>query len=323
MEVVFSESAAGCLSVAAHKRKFTDAISSAIIVGVAEENQSQNQEEIQKIVKESEQKERINWESMIPLEIERNDIFCFPLSLSFGDITEQEIGEQREKALKCLVNFYPDDVKPAALEMLSTAKKNLKELFCRAKKGESIRNWTSDTPDETCGFYWLINQLKSIGFENLDINYIKLPDFHVMPDGTVVMYSGWGEVAPHQWGNLARLGQKLPANYMYALSFRWDQLKQENAPLRAVVNRQLVSVPEDFYDSFIFRELNKQEDEFMEAYLIGKVLGNYSLGIGDSFLALRIEKFIKDGILQPITKAKSEDPSYHRMLRKANKQPSV
>ena len=319
MEVVFSESAAGCLSVAAHKRKFTDAISSAIIVGVAEENQSQNQEEIQKIVKESEQKERINWESMIPLEIERNDIFCFPLSLSFGDITEQEIGEQREKALKCLVNFYPDDVKPAALEMLSTAKKNLKELFCRAKKGESIRNWTSDTPDETCGFYWLINQLKSIGFENLDINYIKLPDFHVMPDGTVVIYSGWEEVAPHQWGNLARLGQKLPANYMYALSFRWDQLKQENAPLRAVVNRQLVSVPEDFYDSFIFRELNKQQDEFMEAYLIGKVLGNYSLGIGDSFLALRIEKFIKDGILQPITKAKSEDPSYHRMLRKASK----
>ena len=129
MEVVFSESAAGCLSVATHKRELTDAVSSAIIVGVAGENQSQNQEKIQKIVKESEQKERINRESMIPLEIERNDIFCFPLSLSFGDITEQEIGDQREKALKCFVNFYPDDVKPAALEMLSTAKKNLKELL--------------------------------------------------------------------------------------------------------------------------------------------------------------------------------------------------
>lgn len=62
MEVVFSESAAGCLSVATHKRELTDAVSSAIIVGVAGENQSQNQEEIQKIVKESEQKERINRE---------------------------------------------------------------------------------------------------------------------------------------------------------------------------------------------------------------------------------------------------------------------
>lgn len=323
MEVVFSESAAGCLSVAAHKRKFTDAVSSAIIVGAAGESQSQNQEEIQKMVMESQNKERINWENMIPLEIERKDILCFPVALSIGEITEQEIGKQRESAITNLMSVYPEMGNTVALEMLSTAKKNLKELFCRAKKGESIRIWTSDTPDETCGFYWLINQLKSIGFENLDINYIKLPDFHVMPDGTVVMYSGWGEVAPHQWGNLARLGQKLPVNYMYALSFCWDQLKQENAPLRAVVNRQLVSVPEDFYDSFIFRELNKQEDEFMEAYLIGKVLGNYSLGIGDSFLALRIEKFIKDGILQPITKAKSEDPSYHRMLRKANKQPSV
>ena len=65
MEVVFSESVAGCLSVATHKRIFTDAVSSTIIVGVAEENQSQNQEEIQKIVKESEQKERINWKNEV------------------------------------------------------------------------------------------------------------------------------------------------------------------------------------------------------------------------------------------------------------------
>ena len=202
------------------------------------------------------------------------------------------------------MSVYPEMGNTVALEMLSTAKKNLKELLCRAKKGESIRIWTSDAPDEACGFYWLIDQLKFLGFDNLDITYIKLPDFHIMPDGTVVMYSGWGEVAPHQWGHLARLGRKLPVNYMHALSFRWDQLKQENAPLRAVVNRQLVSVSEDFYDSFIFRELNSQEDEFMEAYLIGKVLGNYSLGISDSFLALRIEKFIKDGILQSHRKSR-------------------
>lgn len=220
MEVVFSESAAGCLSVAAHKRKFTDAVSSAIIVGAAGESQSQNQEEIQKMVMESQNKERINWENMIPLEIERKDILCFPVALSIGEITEQEIGKQRESAITNLMSVYPE------------------------------------------------------------------------------------------MGNTVN---------MHALSFRWDQLKQENAPLRAVVNRQLVSVSEDFYDSFIFRELNSQEDEFMEAYLIGKVLGNYSLGISDSFLALRIEKFIKDGILQPITKAKSEDPSYHRMLRKVGK----
>lgn len=316
IEILFSESAAGCLSVAACNGKNIGGVSSAIIVGEDGENQTSNQEEIQKMIRESEEKERRNWEKAIPIEIDRKDILCFPVALSIGDITEQELGKQRNAALQKLMSIYPDDIKPAALEMIDTAKKSLKELFKRTEKGEAIRVWTSDIPDEACGFCWLIDQLKSIGFENLDITYVKLPDFHVMPDGTVVLYSGWGEVAPHQWGHLASYGQKLPVNYMYALSFRWQQLKKENAPLRAVVNRQLVSVPETFYDSFILRELEDQGDEFMEANLIGKVIGKYSLGIGDSFIALRIDSFINDGMLKPITQAKPEDPYYHRMLRK-------
>lgn len=316
IEILFSESAAASLSVAACNGKNIGGVSSAIIVGEDGESQASNQEEIQKMIREHEEKERINWEKAIPIEIDRKDILCFPVALSIGDITEQELGKQRNAALQKLMSIYPDDIKPAALEMIDTAKKSLKELFKRTEKGEAIRVWTSDIPDEACGFCWLIDQLKSIGFENLDITYVKLPDFHVMPDGTVVLYSGWGEVAPHQWGHLASYGQKLPVNYMYALSFRWQQLKKENAPLRAVVNRQLVSVPETFYDSFILRELEDQGDEFMEANLIGKVIGKYSLGISDSLIALRIDSFINDGMLKPITQAKPEDPYYHRMLRK-------
>lgn len=233
-----------------------------------------------------------------------------------GSITEDEIGKQREETLQNLVSFYPDEEKEAAEEMQETARKNLDNLLIRAQEGEAIRVWSSDLPDEACGFCWLIDQLKPIGYNNLDITYVKLPDFHVMPDKTVVIYSGWGEVSPHQWGNLAKSGEKVPANYMHALSFRWEQLKRENATLRAVVNRQLVSVPDTFYDAFILRELEAQEDEFMEAMLIGKVLGKYSLGISDGLIALRIEQFIKEGKLEVITNAKPQDPSYHRMLRK-------
>lgn len=316
IEILFSESAAASLLVAACNGKNIGGVSSAIIVGEEGESLASNQEEIQKMLREHEEKERINWEKAIPLEIARTDILCFPLSLSVGEITEPGIGEQRKSTLQKLMSIYPDNIKPAALEMTDTAKKSLKELFDRAKKGEAIRIWTSDTPDEACGFCWLIDQLKPIGFENLDITYVKLPDFHVMPDGTVVLYSGWGEVAPHQWGHLLSCSQKLPVNYMHALSFRWQQLKKENAPLRAVVNRQLVSVPETFYDSFILRELEEQEDEFIEAKLIGKVIGKYSLGISDSLIAMRIDSFINDGMLKPITQPKPEDPHYHRMLRK-------
>lgn len=315
IEVVFSDSAAGCLSVAAGKN-YIGGVSSAIIMSDETNSEIPNQDKIQEMIKESEEKERLSWEKAIPLDVERKDILCFSLALSIGSITEAEIGKQREETLQNLVSVYPDEEKQAAEEMQETARKNLDVLLIRAQKGEPIRVWSSDLPDEACGFCWLIDQLKPIGYNNLDITYVKLPDFHVMPDKTVVIYSGWSEVAPHQWGYLAKSGKKIPANYMHALSFRWQQLKRENASLRAVVNGQLVSVPDTFYDPFILRELEVQENEFMEAVLIGKVLGKYSLGIGDGLIALRIEQFIKEGKLEVITQAEPQDPSYHRMLRK-------
>ena len=105
---------------------------------------------------------------------------------------------------------------------------------------------------------------------------------------------------------------------MHGLAIRWQQLKKENAPLRLVINRQLVSAPETIYDSFILRELDAQPDEFMEARVIGNVLGKYGLGICDAWIALRIEQFIKDGMLEALTQPGSEDPIYHRILRKRN-----
>ena len=316
LEVIFSDSAAGCLKVASGNGNYVGGVSSAIIVGKNGDDQTADQKDIQKMISESEERERLNWGKAIPLNIERKDILCFPLALSTGDITEDGIGKQRLSALQMLVSIYPDEVMRASQDMFTTAQKSFEELLSRVENGESIRVWTSNVPDDACGLCWMIEQLKHIGFEHLDITCVKLPEFHVMPDNTVVTYSGWGEVAPHQWGHLALLGQKLPADYMHGLSLRWQQLKKENAPLRAVVNRSLVSVPESFYDSFILQELDAEEDEFMEARVIGKVLGKYSLGISDSLVAIRIEQFIKDGMLKAVTHAGEKDPAYHRILKK-------
>lgn len=135
IEILFSESAAGCLSVAACNGNYMGGVSSAIIVGEDGENQAPDQEEIPKMIQESEEKERMNWEKAIPLKIERKDILCFPVALSIGDIAEQGLGKQREAALQKLMSIYPDNVQPAAMDMLSTARKNLKELNCRAVSG--------------------------------------------------------------------------------------------------------------------------------------------------------------------------------------------
>ena len=51
--------------------------------------------------------------------------------------------------------------------------------------------------------------------------------------------------------------------------------------------------------------------------VIGKTLGQYPFGMGDSWLTLRMEKWVQAGLLIPLTQPAADDPLYHRTLRKA------
>ena len=96
-----------------------------------------------------------------------------------------------------------------------------------------------------------------------------------------------------------------------ACAGRWKELQRENAPLRVCLNGGLQSMPENFYDSFLLRELERLPEEFLEASLVGNVLGRYQLGVGDGWLALRIEAFCREGLLE----VAQDGPGIRRRLR--------
>ncbi|WP_196591330.1 DUF3658 domain-containing protein [Pectinatus frisingensis] len=177
--------------------------------------------------------------------------------------------------------------------------------------------WYSNQPDEICGLYWFINLLKSWKQPSIKVALIKLPEWEI-GDATIIRHSGWGEVEPEKWHNYLGLQETAPEAPINAIALRWSELQKENAPLRSVINGRLQSVPESFYDDFILREIALEKDEFREANLIGKILGKYQLGIGDGWLALRIEKIICAGNLEVVTSAPKDGPSYHRVLKKKN-----
>ena len=129
-------------------------------------------------------------------------------------------------------------------------------------------------------------------------------------------------MAPEEWYGLLSLETSLPdAQRRYYVAV-WQALVQENAPLRAVVNGELRSVPESLYDSCIFRELAAAEVEFYEAAVIGSVLGRYQLRISDLFIHTRIEKMVRSGALEALTQPEDGCP-YRRTLRKTEKFPSL
>jgi hypothetical protein len=77
-------------------------------------------------------------------------------------------------------------------------------------------------------------------------------------------------------------------------------------------------MPETLYDDLIVREIAAEDEEFHEAMVIGRVLGKYQLGIGDSWVALRIEEMIRAGKLQVVKELAEDSPIYHRILKKCN-----
>ena len=50
--------------------------------------------------------------------------------------------------------------------------------------------------------------------------------------------------------------------------------------------------------------------------MIGNVLGKYQLGIGDAWVAMRIDKMIAEGKLEIVERAPADHPVYRQKLRK-------
>lgn len=164
LEVVFSDSAAGTMAVAIGHKGFLGGATSVII-----SDGTVSKEEIEKFQHQAEERERSGWENAIPLEGNRKDIVNLPLALSVGNISEAGICLERESALSLLLSILPDMASEIVTELLNTSRKNYATLLEKAQNGEPIRVWVGREPDDVCGLYWLLEQLRPIGFEKLDV----------------------------------------------------------------------------------------------------------------------------------------------------------
>jgi hypothetical protein len=183
-------------------------------------------------------------------------------------------------------------------------------MLLAAKNGEALRVWKSKAPYSACGFAFLCDVLRNI---DCKLSLIELPDYTERTDGAIQSFIDWAEVSAGQFYRFLPLEREVHAIEKHMLSRLWNDLKAENAPLRALVNGKLISVPEDFYDHIIIR--NIPDDEFVMARLIGTVLGTYALGVGDGWYASRIEKMIADNKLE-IVEHKDKSRPCGKVLRK-------
>ena len=164
------------------------------------------------------------------------DIFCFPLHLSIGDISGDGLGEGRGEVLAVLEADHP----------LQQAKDDLAQVRQRFVCGEDVRIWYSDQPDERCGMYWFMWHLHSWESSRSRIQVVRLPDWE-FNGRTVTKRYAWSQVPDDEWCIYVDNQREIPPAFLQVLASRWEKLRCDNAPLRAAVNGRLQSVPEGFY----------------------------------------------------------------------------
>ncbi len=313
IDIVFSDSACGSLKVAQHYGKGKYQGGSIGIIG----NHDATKEEVETARREAEEKARLAWESATPMGGKTSDIYGFNLMLSVGDISENQPGTKRKLTLENLYSVYPNDEgRQATEEILKRANENLKTIRESTATGEALRIWYSNQPDEMCGLYWFMSQLNQWKVDDVRVSIVKLPEWEANEKGNIVRKNSWAEVAPEEWQHCLALQKTVLPLFIQSCASHWQELQAESAPLRAVLNGQLVSTSEKLYDDFILREIAVEGNEFHEAMIIGRVLGKYQLGIGDSWVALRIEEMIHAGKFEAVNASEKDMPIYHRVLKK-------
>lgn len=310
IELCFSESTYGSLR-AAPRRLPPDVmvIGEGTVISRAE---GISDEEYEKRCAEETEKHRQRVAAAIPFETTPLDIYYLDFNLSVGDITQPvELPDgPRERLFAEMRNSqdYEEDSKSLRFIKQSWDKaiKSYEGFKERIQNDEAVRIWLDTTPNDLCGFLFAMELLSDVSSK---VSVIVLPKVEIK-EGSVIEHSSWGEIEPLDFYKYSKYERELPKELIQALAWKWSNLKKENAPLRVVINGNIVSVQEDFYDSFIRQAFPSDESTIIR--MISDIIANQPLFLSDSFITNRIKKMLANGEL--VYRQELEHDFYHSII---------
>lgn len=222
------------------------------------------------------------------------EVVCLGFLLDIGDIRENADSEYRRHLIYSMYAREPWEKEEKAdaelMQLCDAYHAEMERLKAFLAQGEAIRVWYSDAPYSKCGFYHLCACLQK--YRN-ELSVVKLPEYRIRSDGSIVSCGNWGEVAAEEFAGYLDCERKLSGEEVRMYAMLWGALQKDNSPLRAVVNGKLTGVAEDFYDFLIWKKITSEPVK--EARLIGGILGGNQLGVGDWWYAKRIDHLIQTG----------------------------
>lgn len=240
---------------------------------------------------------------------ETQDVICIGFSLDIGDISGSIDGPERRSVFEQRMGGMMPYEREEVDDFFQTQCEDLRRLMT-AETEKPIRVWIDHAPYSVCGYFYICDLLRK---KECDLRVIELPKADYFFAHSMKYYGGWHEVPPGKLVEFLPLERSVTEEEKNYYADRWTVLKEENAPLRAVINGSVLSVPENFYDDLLLRNL--PDKPFVMASFIGQILKRYPIGVSDNWYAVRIRKMIEEKHLQVVGIQDDLHP-YGKVLRK-------
>lgn len=296
IEVMFGESEGGAMKMAKNYN-----VNSSCAVGWIGEGKKPSKKELDKMFEGK------------PVGGNSGEVICLPFMLDIGNIQIPIEDEYRKELILDMYSNGRIDKESLRKELEGVWVRYLDEierLKAYIASGEQLRIWYSNAPYSLCGFYYTCHLLQNI---KCDLSAIKLPEYkYDAVNRTITSFTSWGEMEAGKFYQFLPLECPVSDDEKRYFGSKWEDLKEDNSPLRAVLNGNLTGVSEDYYDFMIRKEL--PDEEFVLARLIGNILGKYSIGIGDWWYAKRINWMIERGEIKVM---EEKEHTYSQILKKA------
>lgn len=218
------------------------------------------------------------------------NVLTLPPDLQFGELRRLNAMDSDFYAFKASQlgwHHWPDS--PNAQDLQVTDQVAITKLKAAIQARTPLRIWWTDVPNDVIGLWWLADLCAK---QKLAIHQVHVPT--ILPHPTqpaLYAINRLGELDPNWIDALVQTTTTLSVRDLTAFSYGWQNLHSAPNDIRILLNGQLLSVPETYFDPLILAQIKTAPKTFPEhVKAIGHLLGEYQIDWPDWWWHYRLQQ---------------------------------
>lgn len=231
-------------------------------------------------------------------------VICMNEDFSIGPIYKLESTEgmqERKQWLREVLTTIGPASDTDYLEWIETTLNKNSQISEEVPSDSKVILWHGENASDAIGLRFVVSLLqnKNIQFEEVNVtDYSHHIDYKVrdlLNNDIPHVLRSLGEMPSELILDALQMKKEMSQTQIQAFIQDWQELSQNKSVLRILLNGQITTVSEDYYDASI---LENTSNEYQRAVrIVGKVMGESDQRVGDTYLTFRVHQLIQQGKL--------------------------